>query len=470
MPANFEGPLPVVNGPENFEPGVFGILRPVLLMPEGISDRLSSAQLDAVLAHELSHVRRRDNLTMAMHMFVEALFWFHPAVWWIKLRLLDEQERACDEEVLQLGSEPTVYAESLLKVCEFYVESPLTCISGVTGFSLKERVGRIMRNETGEALSLWRKIGLITLVTGALTTPIVAEMVSEPTISSRAQQPVPKSQSAQLQPPVAFEVASVRVRKIEDLDPRASGIQYLPGGRFTAKGAPLRALIQEAYDSQLINIAPEVRASNESMQILTRTPFDVEAVAGKDAVPPNATSQVRNEKIRLMLQTLLSDRFKLVVQRENGEGPVYAIVIGSGGHKLLKAAIDETECGQRPLVRFPPDGKACHSVQADSRTGIRGEAVAISDIAKLILYRGLPIVDRTGLSGLYNVQTNGWMVEVSPPPPDATDVQKAEFADAADPSRPTLPSVFGGLGLRLEAQTAPVEVIVIRHIERPSEN
>ena len=326
-----------------------------------------------------------------------------------------------------------------------------------------------MRNQTGETLNRWRKFGLITLFIAALATPIVAGTVSTSTIQSQTS-PAPEFQASPLQPRATFEVASVKVRKIEDLDPRASGIQYLPGGIFTAKGVPLRALIQEAYNSQLINIAPEVRASNESMQILTRTPFDVEAVAGKDAVPPNATSPVRNEKIRLMLQTLLSDRFKLVVQRENFEGPVYAIVIGSSGHKLLKAAIDETECIQRPLVRFPPDGKSCHSVQTDPRTGIHGEAVAISDIAKLIMYRGLPIVDRTALTGLYNVQTDGWTVDVGPLPLDATDVQKAEFADAADPSRPPLLSIFGGLGFRLEAQTAPVEVIEIRHIERPSEN
>ena len=167
---------------------------------------------------------------------------------------------------------------------------------------------------------------------------------------------------------------------------------------------------------------------------------------------------------------LKSDRFKLVVQRQNGENPVYAIVVGSNGHKLQKAAIEETECAQRPLVRFPPDGKSCHSVQADPRTGIHGEAVAIADIAKLIMYRDLPIVDGTGLSGLYNIQTNGWAIDVRPLPPDATEFQKAEFAEATDPSRPTLPSVFGGLGLRLEPQTAPVEVIEIRHIERPSEN
>ena len=506
--SDFIGPLRVMYGPERFEPGVFGIFRPVLLLPKGIANRLSPAQLQAVLAHELCHVRRRDNLTMAIHMTVEALFWFHPFLWWIKSRLIDEQERACDEEVLRLGSEPMVYAESLLKVCEFYVESPLTCVSGVTGSDLKERVGRIMRNQIGETLNRWTKVALVNIGIAALATPIVAGMMSASTIQpqtsqtqirpqasrvaviegevrpevvsessgaveqiSLLQQSAPELQAVQLPPRVAFEVASVKVRKIEDSDPRASGIQYLPGGRFTAKGVPLYALIQEAFNSRLtINIAPEVRASNESMQILMRTPFDVDAVAEKDAIPPNATAQVRNEKPRLMLQTLLSDRFKLVVHRETREDPVYAILIGSIGHKLLKAAIDETECVQRPLVRFPIDGKSCHSVQADPRTGIHGEAVAIADIAKVILYGDRLIVDRTGLSGLYNIQTSGWAVDVRPLPPDATEVQKAEFAEAADPSRPTLLSIFGGLGLRLEAQTAPVEVIEIRHVERPSEN
>ena len=51
-------------------------------------------------------------------MVVQALFWFHPLVWWVGARLIDERERACDEDVIRLGSEPQVYAESILKTCE----------------------------------------------------------------------------------------------------------------------------------------------------------------------------------------------------------------------------------------------------------------------------------------------------------------------------------------------------------------
>jgi len=68
------------------EPGIVGLLRPVLLLPEGIERLLSRAQLDAVLRHEISHIQRRDNLAAIAHMLVEVVFWFHPFVWWIGTR------------------------------------------------------------------------------------------------------------------------------------------------------------------------------------------------------------------------------------------------------------------------------------------------------------------------------------------------------------------------------------------------
>lgn len=111
--------LTIMASPSMIEPGVFGIRRPVLLVPEGIDGRLSPAQLRALIAHEHCHVRHRDNLTATLHMAVEAVFWFHPVVWWIERRLIDERERACDEYVLQCGSTPHDYAEGILEVCRF---------------------------------------------------------------------------------------------------------------------------------------------------------------------------------------------------------------------------------------------------------------------------------------------------------------------------------------------------------------
>ncbi len=71
-------------------------------------------------------------------MFVETVFWFHPLVWWIGQQTVEERERACDEEVVQELGEPKAYAEGILNVCKLYVESPLTCVSGVTGANFEE--------------------------------------------------------------------------------------------------------------------------------------------------------------------------------------------------------------------------------------------------------------------------------------------------------------------------------------------
>lgn len=83
VPATTTAPLPVRLSSATIEPGVFGLFRSVLVLPDGITSRLTQQEFEAVLAHEWSHVRRRDNLTAAVHMLVQAVFWFYPAVWWI---------------------------------------------------------------------------------------------------------------------------------------------------------------------------------------------------------------------------------------------------------------------------------------------------------------------------------------------------------------------------------------------------
>jgi len=169
--------VPVLSTPSLLEPGVFGIFQPVLLLPEGIMEHLSVEQLGTILAHEMHHVRRRDNLMAALHMVVETLFWFHPAVWWIKARLLEERERACDEAVLQSGSEADLYAESILNVCKFYVESPMACVSGVTGSDLKKRIVRIMTEQVSHQLDLGKKLLLGAAATVAVAVPVVFGLV-----------------------------------------------------------------------------------------------------------------------------------------------------------------------------------------------------------------------------------------------------------------------------------------------------
>jgi TonB family protein len=160
------------------EPALVGVFRPALLLPQGLVEHLSPAQVDAVLAHELSHWRRRDNLTAAVHMLVEAVFWFHPLVWWVGARLVEERERACDEAVVRAGHDGRTYAEAILKVCEHYVASTLKCAAGVSGADLKRRVMEIARSRVMSELPIQKKILLGTFALATVLVPIVFGAVS----------------------------------------------------------------------------------------------------------------------------------------------------------------------------------------------------------------------------------------------------------------------------------------------------
>ena len=184
--AGIRSPISLRSSQTSLEPGIFGILRPLLLWPAGISHQLQDAHLEAILTHEVQHVRRRDNLAAAMHMAVEAIFWFHPLVWWLGARLVEERERACDEEVLRLGNEPEIYAESILKTCEFCVASPLACVSGVTGADLKQRIVRIMTQHSVDKLGFLKKSLLVAIGTGVVAAPIIAGLIKAPVATAQA--------------------------------------------------------------------------------------------------------------------------------------------------------------------------------------------------------------------------------------------------------------------------------------------
>jgi TonB family protein len=156
------------------EPGLVGVWRPVLLLPHGIERRLSRAELDAVLAHELSHYRRRDNLPAIAHMLVEALFWFHPLVWWIGGRLVAERETACDEAVIDQGHDPGTYAEGLLNVCEHHLALSIPLAAGVSGGDLKRRVVTIMRSSRMKDMNVPRKLLVVSFVLLAFAVPVLS--------------------------------------------------------------------------------------------------------------------------------------------------------------------------------------------------------------------------------------------------------------------------------------------------------
>ena len=186
-PAAIEAPIPILITNSPFGPGLFGIFRPVLLLPAGITARLSSKQISLIVAHELCHWRRWDNLTGAIHMLVQTLFWFHPFVWWIGSHLLAERERACDECVVDSAGDPSTYAQSIVEVCRFNARSALPFASGVSGGNLKSRIERIMHNVVGARLGRTAKTLLMVAAAISISSPLLYGLLMPLKVTAQTQ-------------------------------------------------------------------------------------------------------------------------------------------------------------------------------------------------------------------------------------------------------------------------------------------
>lgn len=445
-------PVTILLSQASTEPGVFGMVRPVLLWPAGISGHLDDAHLETIVAHEVEHVRRHDNLAAAVHMFVEALFWFYPPVWWLGKRLLDERERACDESVLQLCDRPQIYAESILKVCQFSLQSPLPCVAGVTGSDLKQRIVRIMSRRPFTQLNLGKKALLIAGGTALLAAPVVFGLMQQP-----RSQVGPLFASADPHLP-AFEVASIKPDKsgtdMTMLRTTAVG--------FIAQNIPLRELLRQAYrvqDNQIVGAPTWVGSAR----------YDIEAKVGSNDT--DALRQLTPDERGLMMQPLLADRFQLKVHTETKDLPVLVLTVAKGGPKLHEAKPGDTY--PNGIKGF--DGKGGGAGLMHMGPGqLTAQGLPISSFVQLLSQQlGHVVQDQTGLTGKYDFalqwtpdQDNSAMMKgPGGGPPGLGD---APPADSAGPS--LLTALQEQLGLKLESQKAPVPVLVIDHVEPPSEN
>jgi bla regulator protein blaR1 len=456
---NLALPIPAVSASTLIEPGVFGIFRPVLLLPEGISSRLSPAQFSAILTHEMCHVQRRDNLLAAIHMAVEAIFWFYPPVWWIGARMVEERERACDEEVLLSGSEPELYAQGIVNVCKFYTESPLACASGISGSDLKDRVVRIMTHSVADRLSVGRKFLLGSAAVIALAGPLIAGAVNAP---HRAQSQSADGASGTTLP--SFEVASIK--------PNRSGapnrfFRFADPSRMTITNIPAKDLIGFAYHVQPFQISGGPGWIN-SQGYDIQAKVDDSVVARLQKLPP----EERMDQFRLMLRALLVDRFKLKLDYQTKQLPIYALVVAKGGPKLTPTTLPPAAPTADAKVQSQPRGP----MMMMSPGRLTARDVPISSFAEVLGRQpelgGRLVVDQTGLKGKYDF-TLQFAPETGMLIPGTND-RPPMPANAPPPPDANAPSIFTAiqeqLGLKLEPAKGPVQTLVIESIEVPSEN
>ncbi len=455
-------PIPAMSSSSLPEPGVFGIIRPTLLLPEGMEIHLSPAQFKAVIAHELCHVRHRDNLAAAFQMFVETVFWFHPLVWWIGKRMVAERERACDEEVLRLGNQPRVYAEGILNVCRLFRESPVPCISGVAGGDLKQRIRAILSGTTARDLGPIRQAGLAVLGTACLLAPFLIGVWNASLARAESQVTVH-----------ALPAPNVRFRSAE-ITPcpnysGLSGIRNASDGRLVLACENVDELIRLAYVTGAITRAeqnlnlqgpstPEtpITASPALWGNLKAQRFNIEAHADTKATVESMAGP--------MLQSLLADRFGLKIHGETRTVPMFALTVAKGGSKLKPA--DEAGCGKalpRGVLQAPPPppgkkGTNCASFvspMGQSMT-LAAEASTLAEFCRLLSGpMGGQVIDKTGISGKFDIHL---MFAGNQP----TGALGALY-------RP-LPEAIQELGLSLERTTGPREFLVVDHVEKPTGN
>jgi beta-lactamase regulating signal transducer with metallopeptidase domain len=231
-------PVPVRIAANDLPTSVFGIFRPVVVLPRQIMQSLAPAQLHAVLAHEMCHVRRHDNLTAAVHHCVQALFWFYPPVWWIGAHLLREREAACDEEVVDEGHERGVYAESILSACRLGVMARLSAVAASAGGDLDERLSSILSEQRAEPISQKRFTLLFAAATLLCFAPLAAGIA------------VGAFREASDMGPVTFETVTLK-------SPESGwwhGRQFEPeAGRLLLRNISVLQLIALAYPCSIIN-------------------------------------------------------------------------------------------------------------------------------------------------------------------------------------------------------------------------
>jgi len=263
-------------------------------------------------------------------------------------------------------------------------------------------------------------------------------------------------------PRLAFEAASLKENPSGSL--HDTSMQFRPGGDFVARDVPLIWVIAAAYD-----LPSQSERLTGGPDWLRTERWDIDATAGKGTIPGNATVEDRNQKIRLMLQTLLADRFQLRMKSQKRKLPVYALVVAKHGPKLPSAAAQEKDCSD--LAERLKVALHCHSFGGGQGQGLHADAGSMVDLAQFVSnWTDRPVVDKTGLRGLYKVETEGWipMRAQAPRAPGAT--ASAEVLAFADPARPTVFQVFAGLGLKLKSKKAEVQIFVIESVEKPSRN
>jgi len=403
-------------------PMTCGVLDPaIVLSPD--AQAWDREDLNRALVHELEHVRRGDWVSQCLARAVCAVYWFHPLVWIAYRRLALEAERSCDDAVLR-RSEATAYADQLVGLARKLslraaAKSPLLAMANRA--DLAARVGAVLdsRQPRGRAGAF-----PVALACAAAAVLVIAmsplRMVAAPQSAA--------AQTAEATP--AFDAVSVKLLRTtegsqhsdEDSDPI----------RLVMRGSMHRFIIR-AYGITDGQLGGEPDWFNNHL-------YSIEAVTSTPA---------RQDRMMLMLRSALADRFQLKLRQESRDLPVYALEVAAGGPKFK-----ELKPGEVPQHEKEPAG-----VFARNATSMTDLMNTLNNVFGARLSLDRPVVDRTHLTGRYNMQLR-------------TDMETQ--TDDSGHRTTQFPNLFhdmqSELGLKLVPTRVSMPYFVVEHAAAPAPN
>ena len=415
-------PVRLAVSPATQVPVTAGWLRPVVLLPLGMLSGLGPELLEALLAHELSHIRRHDYLVNLLQGVTEAALFYHPAVWWVSRRIREERELCCDDAAVALCGDALTYVRALTEL-ESQRCPAIHPALAANGGSLAARVARLLGVNQAQKRSAAPGLILAVVMAGALF------VNAQPRVVPASSLP-------------AFDVASIKASSPDE----GLKVDFAAGGRLVISHATLRFLIKIAYDVTDDQIEGGPSWINSSR-------FDLEGkllhAAGGD--PQTMTKEqilLFHGPTRLRLQRLLADRFRLELRKDSKTMPIFALVAGKNGSRL-KAS---TTTGA-PEITFD------HGI-------LRGKRMDMPTLARFLSEGqvGRPVEDATGIDGLYDLRLE-WT-----PDPNLNPLQTAVVQAPSDTGISIFSALQQQLGLRLEPKTSSADTLVVTRAELPTAN
>jgi beta-lactamase regulating signal transducer with metallopeptidase domain len=363
-------------------PGVIGWLRPVVLLPVAVLTGLSEAQLRAVIAHELAHIRRHDFFVNFLQVLVETLLFYHPAVWWLNRRIRVERELCCDEIAVALTGDRLEYAKVLTLMADWEKAPALAMAANRS--PLSERIFHILgkrplstgRRTLGLAGSV---LFLVAALIAARALLGIAHPIAVPSAEARGKAPSPPKRIAakSLEPRVLSSVIPAAKPAVADSSGGGQRSPEKPASHQTeaAAGRPVGRLVVPSLDLSRLLLAapatPHLGASDPTLAPAPPAPVASPVVAARMARSNVPTCAVPVITLSVPLKRIPGSDLRTVPVAINAASKQFLLDIGTRPTEISQAAATDLQL---------PDASRLSSSSQGLAKDLEYASVAIFDV------------------------------------------------------------------------------------------